>query len=208
MRPPRKASPASLVHPRPRHHESATTTRTQSKARRGLHSSPRRRSSVGQSTALVKRGSWVRIPPSAWALNPKVAGSNRAPLCPSQRPSASRKPPPGGFLRSSTRALTPCWSGASRPATVHRGWVPVLRATPCLQGASSCCGLLPFAAQAAQRVICPMQLLPSAAVAAPQRFHMPSGGAVRRGRAVTFALRLVGPGWETGVDPPRGAFNV
>src|SRR3954463_10489588 len=27
---------------------------------------PRRRSSVGQSTALVKRGSWVRIPSSAW----------------------------------------------------------------------------------------------------------------------------------------------
>src|ERR671910_2234153 len=32
-----------------------------------LHSSAhRRRSSVGQSTALVKRGSRVRIPPSAW----------------------------------------------------------------------------------------------------------------------------------------------
>ena len=31
----------------------------------------RRRSSVGQSTALVKRGSWVRIPPSAWLCRAK-----------------------------------------------------------------------------------------------------------------------------------------
>jgi hypothetical protein len=57
----RQASPLSLAHL-----DSATTSRTQRRAERGLHSSRhRRRSSVGQSTALVKRGSRVRIPPSA-----------------------------------------------------------------------------------------------------------------------------------------------
>jgi hypothetical protein len=48
----------------------------------GLHSSPqRRRSSVGQSTALVKRGSRVRIPPSAWLALPARGSARSVPKC-------------------------------------------------------------------------------------------------------------------------------